>query len=128
MPPPDRLLLGMLFMCLASTLFPMMNGLVQVLSARFPSEQDRLGALRGASHRRDRPLRPSLRVRSADPHDAAEVAGRASLVLLMSTCFAFVGFKYLELAKAASISFIAPFIVTCWPGRCLASGSPWFGC
>ncbi len=39
LPPPERLLLGMFFMCLASTMFPMMNGLVQVLSVRYPSEQ-----------------------------------------------------------------------------------------
>ena len=35
----DRTLLGILFMCTASSLFPVMNGLVQVLSPRYPSEQ-----------------------------------------------------------------------------------------
>ena len=36
----DRVLLGILFICLAKApLFPVMNGLVQVLSPRYPSEQ-----------------------------------------------------------------------------------------
>ena len=117
MPPPDRLLFGMLFMCLASTLFPIMNGLVQVLSVRYPSEQ--IVWARCVAHlvvvlalfAPRFGLVPLIRTTQL------KWQVTRSLVLLMSTCFAFVGFKYLPLAKAASISFIAPFIVTllAWP-------------
>src|SRR5918992_880590 len=113
----DRPLLGILFMCLASSLFPVMNGLVQVLSPRYPSEQivwarvlshmvfvlalfaPRIGIV--ALVRTTQPLWQCLR----------------SIILLMSTFLFFNGVKHLELAKAASISFTAPFIVAllAWP-------------
>ena len=113
----DRVLLGILFICLASSLFPVMNGLVQVLSPRYPSEQivwarvishllfilvlfgPRLGVV---------PL-----VRTTQP----KWQFLRSIILLMSTFMFFHGVKHLELAKAASISFTAPFIVAllAWP-------------
>ena len=113
----DRTLLGVLFMCLASSLFPVMNGLVQVLSPRYPSEQ--IVWARVVSHmvfilalfgprfgivplmRTTQPAWQFLR----------------SIILLMSTFMFFNGVKHLELAKAASISFTAPFIVAllAWP-------------
>ena len=38
-PRQSSLLLGIFFMCAACTLFPIMNGIVQVLSRTYPSEQ-----------------------------------------------------------------------------------------
>lgn len=115
--PPEKLLLGMFFMCLASTLFPIMNGLVQVLSVRYPSEQ--IVWARCMAHLVVVLVLFAPRFGLVPLIRTSQLKWQVlrSLVLLMSTCFAFVGFKYLELAKAASISFIAPFIVTllAWP-------------
>lgn len=113
----DRTLLGILFMCLASSLFPVMNGLVQILSARYPSEQ--IVWARVVSH-----LVFILALFS--PHFGLVTLVRTtqlrwqvlrSVVLLTSTLLFFNGVKHLELAKAASISFTSPFMVAliAWP-------------
>ncbi|NOU05584.1 MAG: DMT family transporter [Hyphomicrobiaceae bacterium] len=115
-PTSSRVLLGIFFMCLASTLFPVMNGLVQILSERFPSIE--IVWARTISHLLFvlvlfvpkfgfgivRTTRPKLQI------------GR-SLCLMASTLCFFHGVKYLPLAKAASISFISPFLVALlsWP-------------
>ena len=107
----QRPLLGILFMLLATSLFPVMNGLVKLLSADYSSEQ--IIWARTASHlifvlllfgpahggwRLLRTVRPK--------HQIAR-----SLILLASTSFFFTGVKYLPLAEASSISFASPFIV-----------------
>jgi drug/metabolite transporter (DMT)-like permease len=113
----NRTLMGILFMCLASSLFPVMNGLVQLLSARYPSEQ--LVWARVVSH-----LVFILALFS--PHFGIVTLVRTtqlrwqvlrSVVLLTSTFLFFNGVKHLELAKAASISFTSPFMVAliAWP-------------
>jgi drug/metabolite transporter (DMT)-like permease len=103
-------------MCTASTLFPVMNGIVQVLSRHYPSEQ--LIWARTLSHllivlavllprhgldvlRPRRPIAQILR----------------SCLLLGSTTLFFFGVKDVPLAKAACISLMAPFFVTlmAWP-------------
>jgi len=115
--PPEKLVLGMLFMCLAATFFPIMNGLVQVLSVRYPSEQ--IVWARCVAHLIVVLVLFAPRLGLVPLIRTTQLKWQVvrSVVLLMSTCFAFVGFKYLELAKAAAISFIAPFIVTllAWP-------------
>jgi drug/metabolite transporter (DMT)-like permease len=113
---PNRVLVGILFMCAAGSLFPVMNGLVQVLSPRYSTEQ--LVWARASSHF----LFIVVLFGSTFGVDILRTTqlkwqiGR-SLVLLMSTAMFFTGVKYLPLAKAASISFIAPFIVSllAWP-------------
>ncbi len=112
----NRPLLGIAFMVMATSLFPVMNGLVQVLSARYSSEQlvwarilaqvvfilaifgPRAGL--GILHTNE-PRWQLLR----------------SVAQLASTFLFFSGVKYLPLAKAASISFTGPFIVAllAWP-------------
>jgi drug/metabolite transporter (DMT)-like permease len=108
---------GIIFMCLASTLFPVMNGLVQVLSQRYPSDQ--IVWLRTAGH-----LLFVLALFAPKYGLARLVTTNApgwqiarSVTLLASTFCFFTGVKYLPLAKAASISFTAPFIVAllAWP-------------
>jgi drug/metabolite transporter (DMT)-like permease len=113
---PNRTLIGILFMLAAASLFPVMNGLVQVLSARYTTEQ--IVWARAASHFVfiSALFVPPLGVavlRSATPKWQVI----RSMVHLMSMLFFFTGVKYLPLAKAASISFTAPFFVAllAWP-------------
>jgi len=122
---PHRPLLGILFMCTASSLFPVMNGLVQVLSDRYPSEQ--LVWARVVSHlvfilALFGPRLGVAVVRTTQPKWQIT----RSIVLLMSTFMFFNGVKHLELAKAASIGFTSPFIVAllAWPmlGERLSAG------
>ena len=114
--PPNRVVMGILFMCAAGSLFPVMNGLVQVLSPRYSTEQlvwarvtshflfilALFGTTFGIGVLRTKQLKWQI--------------GR-SMVLLMSTGLFFTGVKHLPLATASSISFTAPFIVAllAWP-------------
>lgn len=116
-PPRSSILLGMLFMCMASTLFPVMNGIVQVVSQRYPSDQ--IVWLRTAGHllfvlALFAPRFGFVRLVSTS---APKWQIARSVALLISTLCFFTGVKYLPLAKAASISFTAPFIVAliAWP-------------
>jgi drug/metabolite transporter (DMT)-like permease len=119
LPSPERQnrpLLGILFMCTATSLFPVMNGLVQVLSARYSSEQlvwarivmqvVFILAIFG-------PRAGVAIVRTREPGWQM----LRSVAQLASTFLFFSGVKYLPLAKAASISFTGPFIVAllAWP-------------
>ena len=107
----NRIVLGIFFMCCAGTLFPIMNGLVQVLSPRYPSEQ--IVGVRTAAHLAIILAMFAPRygvvglIRTTQPK--WQIA--RSIALLMSTNLFFFGVKYLPLAKAASISFTAPLIV-----------------
>lgn len=113
---PNRALIGILFMLAASSLFPVMNGLVQVLSPRYGTEQ--IVWARAVSHMAfvlalfGPRFGPSL-LRTRQPKWQI----LRSLSQLVSTGLFFTGVKYLPLAKAASISFTAPFIVAllAWP-------------
>jgi drug/metabolite transporter (DMT)-like permease len=113
---PNRALLGILCMLLASSLFPVMNGLVQVLSARYSTEQ--IVWARAASHfvfilAVFAPRYGPALLRSATP--GWQIL-RSAVHLCSMVCF-FTGVKYLPLAKASSISFLAPFFVAllAWP-------------
>lgn len=113
---PNRALVGILFMLTASSLFPVMNGLVQVLSARYSSEQ--LVWARTASHLVFilALFGPRLGVAVVRTSQLKWQIVRSAVHLGSMLCF-FNGVKYLELAKAASISFTAPFMVAllAWP-------------
>jgi drug/metabolite transporter (DMT)-like permease len=113
---PNRTLIGILFMLAAASLFPVMNGLVQVLSARYSTEQ--IVWARAASHFIFvlALFVPPLGVAVARTTVPKWQVIR-SMVHLMSMLFFFTGVKYLPLAKAASISFTAPFFVAllAWP-------------
>jgi drug/metabolite transporter (DMT)-like permease len=113
---PDRTLLGILSMLVAASLFPIMNGLVQVLSERYATEQ--IVWARAASHL------VFIFVLFAPRYGPALVRTgtlkwqviRSGVHLASMICF-FTGVKYLPLAKASSISFLAPFFVAllAWP-------------
>ena len=113
---PRRTLIGILFMLAAASLFPVMNGLVQILSTRYSTEQ--VVWARAASHFL------FVLILFVPPMGISVVRTRTlkwqiirSMVHLMSMLFFFTGVKYLPLAKAASISFTAPFFVAllAWP-------------
>jgi drug/metabolite transporter (DMT)-like permease len=113
---PNRTLTGILFMLAASSMFPVMNGLVQVLSARYSTEQ--IVWARAASHFVFvlALFIPPLGVAVVRTTQLKWQVIRSMVHLLSMLCF-FSGVKYLPLAKAASISFTAPFFVAllAWP-------------
>jgi drug/metabolite transporter (DMT)-like permease len=113
---PNRTLMGILCMLLASSLLPVMNGLVQLLSERYTTEQ--ILWARASSHlvfilALFAPRYGPALLRSAAP---GWQLVRSGVHLMSMLCF-FTGVKYLPLAKAASISFATPFIVAvlAWP-------------
>jgi drug/metabolite transporter (DMT)-like permease len=115
-PAPNRALMGVLYMLLASSLLPVMNGLVQILSVRYSTEQ--VLWARASSHlvfilALFAPRYGPALVRSAMPRWQIV---RSCVHLASMLCF-FTGVKYLPLAKAASISFTTPFMVAllAWP-------------
>lgn len=116
-PTRDRIVLGILFMCASGIVFPIMNGLVQVLSPHYPTEQ--IVWVRTGMHLvfmllLFAPQRGLVRLLTTTK-PGWQIA--RSLVLLSSTTFFFSGVKHLHLASAASISLTAPLIVSAlaWP-------------
>jgi drug/metabolite transporter (DMT)-like permease len=113
---PNRALLGIACMLIAASLFPVMNGLVQIMSQTYTTEQ--VVWARAASHL------VFMLALFAPRFGVALVRTGAlkwqivrSSIHLASMLFFFTGVKYLPLAKAASISFTAPFFVAllAWP-------------
>lgn len=106
-----RPMLGILFMLAACTVFPVMNGLVQVLSPRYSSEQ--LIWIRNLTHLLFvlALFLPSFGkgvLRTTQP--GAQLV--RSILMLGSTTLFFFGVKHLHLTQAAAITFTSPFIVT----------------
>ena len=109
--PFNRVLIGIFFMCGATSLFPVMNGLVKLLGDTYSSEQlvwartlshlifvlALFGPARGVGIFRTRqPIAQFLR----------------SCLLLASTTMFFFAVHFVPLAEAAAIGFVAPFIVS----------------
>jgi uncharacterized membrane protein len=110
--------IGILFMLASATLFPVMNGFVKMLSDGYPSEQ--IIWARNATHlifvlALFAPRRGWSIFRTRRP---AVQFGRSLMLLLSTVCF-FTAVKYIHLGKAATIQFIAPFIVTLMAWRML---------
>lgn len=108
---------GILFMCAASTIFPIMNGLVQLLGPRYATEQ--LVALRAGLHLLFVVMlfAPQIGIASLIRTERPKTQILRSLFQLGSTVCFFTALRYLPLPHATSISFTAPFIVTllAWP-------------
>jgi drug/metabolite transporter (DMT)-like permease len=133
---PNRALLGIACMLIASSLFPVMNGLVQILSQRYTTEQ--VVWARAASHLvfMLALFAPRFGVALVRTGALKWQIVRSSVHLASMLCF-FTGVKHLPLAKAASISFTAPFFVAllAWPllgeritpGRLMAVVVAFFG-
>ena len=111
-------LIGILFMCLAVSFFPVMNGLAKLMSQHYASEQ--VVWARTVSHlvfvlalfvpksgwRILRTRRPGVQF-------------LRSCMLITSTFLFFSAIKFVPIAQAASISFTAPLIVVVLSGPIL---------
>lgn len=116
--PAHRPLLGILFMLLAASLFPVMNGLAKLMSQSYSSEQVVWARTVGhlvfvlalfvpqAGWRVVRTRRPGVQF-------------LRSCMLIGSTFLYFTALKFVPLAQAASISFTAPLIVVMLAGPML---------
>jgi len=110
-PRQTSLLLGIFFMCAACTLFPIMNGIVQVLSRDYPSEQIIWARTTGHLLIVLALIVPRYGLVVLQSRKPGVQISR-SLLLLASTTFFFFSVKDVPLAKASSISFMSPFFVT----------------
>lgn len=107
----DDILHGILMMCVAALLFPVMNSFVKFLSQYYSSEQ--VIWARNLGHflfvvALFLPRRGPGLFRTRQPG----MQMVRSLLLFGATAFFFVGVKHIPLVAASSISFTAPFIVT----------------
>ncbi len=106
-----RILVGILFMCGAGSLFPVMNGLVKELGAAYDSTQIVWARVLGHLIFVLILFAPSRGFAILKSAKLPWQIGR-SLLLLASTLMFFHAVKDIPLAKAASISFTAPLMVT----------------
>lgn len=116
--PAYRPLLGILFMCTAASLFPMMNGLAKLMSQDYSSAQ--VVWARTLSHlvfilMLFAPKAGARIFRTRKPG----VQFIRSCMLIGSTFLYFTALKYVPVAQAASISFTAPLIVVLLAGPML---------
>ncbi|WP_368416465.1 DMT family transporter [Falsiroseomonas sp.] len=115
-PREPRILLGIGFMMLAASFFPVMNGLVQWLSPRYPSEQIIWARISGQFVMMLALMLPGAGLMVFATRRPLLQIGR-SFCQLSSTSLYFVAIATVPLAKAAAIGFLAPFIVAllAWP-------------
>ena len=113
-----RPLLGIVFMCLAASFFPAMNGLAKLMSQSYSSEQ--VVWARTLSHlifvlALFMPKAGWAIVKTQRPG----VQFIRSCLLISSTFLFFSAIKFVPIAQAASISFTAPLIVVILAGPML---------
>lgn len=115
-PREPRILLGIGFMLIAASLFPVMNGLVQLLSRDYPSEQVIWARITGHLLIMVAVMAPGAGLRVLGTRRPGLQLAR-SACQLTSTSFYFVAVATVPLAKAAAIGFLAPFLVAliAWP-------------
>jgi len=116
--PPQKPLLGILFMCLASSFFPAMNGLAKLMSRDYSSEQ--VVWARTLSHLvfvlvLFMPKAGVGILRTSRPG----VQFLRGCMLISSTFLFFSAIRFVPIAQAASISFTAPLIVVMLAGPML---------
>lgn len=116
--PAYRPLMGILFMCLAGSFFPVMNGLAKLMSQSYASEQ--VVWARTLSHlifvlALFLPRHGWRIVHTRRPG----VQFFRSCMLISSTFLFFTAIKVVPIAQAASISFTAPLIVVLLAGPML---------
>jgi len=113
---PDRTIAGIVFMCMAGSIFPLMNGLVQVLSKSYESEQIVWARVTGHFVFMLALFAPRFGLGILSTNRPALQLGRSTVLLMSTLCF-FTGVKYLPLAQATAINFTAPFMVVllAWP-------------
>ncbi|MFZ4806551.1 MAG: DMT family transporter [Hyphomicrobiaceae bacterium] len=113
---PDRTIAGIVFMCMAGSIFPLMNGLVQVLSKSYESEQIVWARVTGHFVFMLALFAPRFGFGILSTSRPVLQLGRSVVLLLSTLCF-FTGVKYLPLAQATAINFTSPFMVVllAWP-------------
>ena len=115
-PPPPRVLLGILFMCTAGLLFPVMSGAAKILGADYSSLQVSWARAFGHILFLFAVFLPRHGLRLMVTRRPLIQAGRAATLFTSNVCF-FYAVTFIPLAKAASISLTAPIIVAllAWP-------------
>jgi drug/metabolite transporter (DMT)-like permease len=115
-PREPRLLIGIGFMMLAASILPVMNGTVQWLSPRYPSEQIIWARITGQFLIMLVLMLPAAGLRVFATRRPGLQVGR-SVCQFASTMFYFTAIATVPLAKATAIGFLAPFIVAliAWP-------------
>ena len=110
--------MGILYMCLAASFFPVMNGLAKWMSQSYTSEQ--VVWFRTVSHLLLvlMVLLPKYGVSILQTRRPWLQLGRSTL-LMASTILFFTAIQFVSLAQAASISFTAPLIVVLLAGPML---------
>ena len=112
----SRPLRGVLFMCIACALFPIMNGIVKLLAANYDPQQ--IVWFRIISHLvvvaavfMPRMGLGLLRTRRIGTQFVS------SVMMLLSTLFFFSAVKYVPVAEAISVTFVSPLVVVllAWP-------------
>lgn len=112
----SRPLRGVVFMCIACTLFPIMNGIVKLLAANYDPQQ--IVWFRIISHLvvvavvfMPRMGLGLLRTRRIGTQFVS------SVMMLLSTLFFFSAVKYVPVAEAISVTFVSPLVVVllAWP-------------
>lgn len=121
----SRPLLGVLFMCIACALFPIMNGIVKLLAATYEPQQ--IVWFRIVSHLvlvavvfMPRMGLGLLRTRRIGTQFVS------SVMMLLSTLFFFSAVKSIPVAEAISITFVAPLAVVLLAWPLLGERITWF--
>ncbi len=113
---PSRPMLGVLFMCAACALFPVMNGFVKLLAATYDPQQ--IVWFRIIVHLVLVALVFTPRM-GLDLFRTRHIGLQfvSSVMMLLSTLFFFSAVKYVGVAEAISVSFVAPLAVVflAWP-------------
>jgi drug/metabolite transporter (DMT)-like permease len=114
--PPPRILLGILFMCSAGMLFPVMGGAAKILGADYSSLQVSWARAFGHILFLLAIFLPRHGLRLMVTRRPLVQAGRAMTLFTSNLCF-FYAVTFIPLAKAAAISLTAPIIVAllAWP-------------
>ena len=119
LPPPARVsrpLLGVLYMCVACALFPIMNGLVKLLAAKYDPAQ--IVWFRIFVHLGLVALVFTPRM-GLDLFRTQRIGLQflSSVLMLLSTLFFFSAVKFVGVAEAIAVSFVAPLAVVflAWP-------------
>ena len=112
----SRPMLGVLYMCVAGSLFPIMNGIVKLLAETYPPTQ--IVWFRIVVHLGLVALVFTPRM-GLDLFRTQRIGLQfvSSVMMLLSTVFFFSAVKYVGVAEAISVSFVGPLAVVllAWP-------------
>jgi drug/metabolite transporter (DMT)-like permease len=115
-PREQRVLLGIGFILIAASIFPMMNGAVKLLSGPYPTEQIVWARILGQLVVMLAVTLPRRGLAVLVTRRPWHQAGR-SVCQLGSTTLFFMGLVHVPLVQASAISFLSPFLIVllAWP-------------